>query len=112
MVVLKSIADIEAYAIRRREEGEGYSSIKNFLYSRWKNKSDVSSTIQKVVQLERQQLLVVNRHNKDYSAINFMMGAFTILLGVILTYALWERGWVASVSVVMIGAGFIGIFKK
>jgi len=40
------------------------------------------------------------------------MGAFTILLGVILTYALWERGWVASVSVVMIGAGFIGIFKK
>ncbi|MFT6848895.1 MAG: hypothetical protein ACJAYL_002725, partial [Cryomorphaceae bacterium] len=38
MVVLKSIADIEAYAIRRREEGEGYSSIKNFLYSQWKNK--------------------------------------------------------------------------
>lgn len=91
MVELESISDVEAYAIKRREKGEDYSTIKRSLYLRWKNRGDVSAIIQKVVQLERQQLLIVRRRNKDFSDINFFLGLFTLFLGVVLIYALWAR---------------------
>jgi len=109
---LDSLEKIEAYAVRMRKRGDSYGEIKKFLSSQWPNKQEVQRAIDKVKKLEKQKLLVIEPGKKTYSIRNIVIGGIVACLGVFLATSLWDRGWISTVPMIMIGAGLYGMAQK
>ena len=109
---LDSLEKIEAYAVRMRKRGDSHGEIKKFLSSQWPNKQEVQRAIDKVKKLEKQKLLVIEPGKKTYSIRNIVIGGIVACLGVFLATSLWDRGWISTVPMIMIGAGLYGMAQK
>lgn len=111
-MALETIEEIEDYAIRMRKRGDTYSEINSFLKKNWHNESQIDSLVKRVKAMEKRKELIVVKAAKEYSMRNLIIGGIVFLLGFFLFLVLRRNGFVATVTLIMMGAGLFGMFKK
>jgi len=106
--------ELTEQACRMREQGESYRSIGQYLESTGAEAETVAAVIKNLDKVEKENL-VKPPTKKRVSNTSLVLGSIFMAGGAYLTYRLWGMGWVSTVSILMIGVGFMafgGFFDR
>lgn len=105
----KTKEELVAYAIKMRQRGDRYRSILFYLESNCQDPVLVQEIIGIVDELETKKKIDVD-HTQGIKPSNYkLMGYIFIGAGIFLFVFLWNRGWISTLPVLLIGMGIYGM---
>ena len=96
------------YAIEMRERGDRFLTIRNYVDSKIEDKEVVKQIMEVLNRMDMEWKIKTPEQVKlksGPSTANIVAGAIMIIVGVVLTFILWEAGFVAGLSLIMIVGG-------
>jgi hypothetical protein len=109
----KTIEELKKVSLRKIERGDTYASVFNYLKRNTEDNGLIEEIITQLKMKEDQGLIQYDeQETSEGFGINQIMGYILIFGGTALTVFLWNRGWVAFLTPILIIVGFYGIRNK
>jgi len=91
------------YAIEMRKRGDTYRAMIAYLENNCDDEETVKEIVRTVDKMEKENQIKVQVEKKNKpSFMNITLGVLFLLLGIILMFFLWGKGWVSTVPFILI----------
>jgi len=102
----KSKEELLKYSIEMRLRGDTYRDMLAYL-QRWTNDDKIiKEIIATVDKLEKEQKISTPKYENSASIVSIVLGLTFIIGGIALIFVLWNKGFVASLPIILIVIGF------
>ncbi|MCB0735102.1 MAG: hypothetical protein KDC76_10995 [Bacteroidetes bacterium] len=105
----KSTEELFGYVLKMRERGDDWRAVRNYLNRYSEDDELKQNIIRKVDVMEKEGTVKPPTERKGPTQWEVFIGGIVFLAGLILMIELWEKGWVATAPVLMMGAGLAGM---
>ncbi len=96
-----------------RERGDGYRSILSYLENQTTDAELRKAVIRELDELEKNaQLQLTKESSPKIFSMGVVIGVVLLGLGSALMVHLWNQGWISTLPLVIVGAGFLGLTKS
>ena len=98
------------YAIQMRLRGDTYRDMLNYLNRHTNDDTIIKDIISKVDNLEKgKRIKAPERGRSSISSLSAVLGVIFIVAGIALIFFLWDKGFIASLPIILIIIGFTAL---
>jgi len=108
----KSKQELLDYSIQMRLRGDTYRDMLAYLKKYTNDEAVIKEIISKVDSLEKTKRIKSPERRTSVSSLSIVLGSIFIVTGIFLIIFLWERGFVASLPILLIVLGFYAFSGK
>ncbi|MDR1171845.1 MAG: hypothetical protein LBL24_05255 [Bacteroidales bacterium] len=104
----KTKEELLRYAVKMRQRGDTYYDIKQYLERNASDEETVNAIITIINELEK-NAKPVQQKRKDIPVLNIVLGSGFLILGFVLIFVLWNRGFVSMLPLLLIIIGITAL---
>ena len=113
MVAMKTTDELTAYGKKILERGDDYRAVMNYLKRNSEDEDQIRLVIKRLNDMEKAGLIKQPEDPSDkVSVLDKIVGLIFITGGFLLVALLWQRGFIATLPLVLVAAGIAAITGK